>query len=328
MNSQKKQIRKILIITLSNLGDVVLTLPVIASLRKSFPKAEIYVAHSEKTRQLFEGNPLFAGTIIYKKNISVFQRIKFILRLRTLKVDFVLDFRNTLIPYLLGCPSKSLWLNGRLRKIPSRYERYKLLKKLLSLPDVAPSDFPLYEIRDNDSLMRKLHSKGLFNLQNILLAAPGARLKTKRWPSQYFAELIRDILKKEDMIVVLVGDSFECDIAQDVERLLEGYEVINLCGKINQKELVILIERARLVLSNDSAVMHFSNYFQRPTVAFFGPTNVIKYGTSLPTLRIARLDLECSPCEQSKCFRKRECLEKLMPKDVLPLALELLQGRI
>ena len=327
MKLQKETIRKILIITLSNLGDVILTLPVIASLRKAFPKAALYVVVGEKVRELLEGNSLFAETIVYKKDFSLREKIQFILRLRAKKVDFVLDFRNSLIPYLIGRPSKSLWLNAQLRKVQSRYERYILLKKLLLLPDVPPSFFSLYERGDNDSLMQKLHSKGLFNIQNLLLVAPGARLKTKRWPSRYFAALVKTIIEKEDMMVILVGDSFECDVANHVEQLLEGCDVINLCGKTTQKELVILIERARLVLSNDSAVMHLANYFKRPIVAFFGPTSVTKYGTSLPTLRIAQLDLECVPCERSKCVKNRECLEKLTPQAVLPLALELLRNR-
>lgn len=325
MKLYKKTVRKILIITMSNLGDVILTLPVIASMKKAFPKAALYIVVGEKTRELFEGNPLCTEVIIYKKNFSLKEKIHYVLQLRKRKFDFVLDFRNTLIPYFIGRPSKSLWLNAQLRKIPSRYERYGCLKKLLSLPDVSTQFFPLYEKEDNDSLMRKLHSKGLYNVQNILLVAPGARLKTKRWPAQYFAALAKDIIAKEDMVVILVGDLLECAVAHDVEQGLEGYDVINLCGKIRQKELVILVERARLVLSNDSAVMHLANYFQRPIIAFFGPTNVIKYGAVLPTLRIARLDIDCMPCEKSKCFKNRECLEHLMPQDVLPLAWELLQ---
>ncbi|MBU1862132.1 MAG: glycosyltransferase family 9 protein [Candidatus Omnitrophica bacterium] len=248
--------------------------------------------------------------------------------LRAEKFDLVLDFKDTLLPYLLGKPSNNWWLNRQARKIPSRYERYQHIIKLLHLPTVDFSYLPLYVREDNDRLMRKLHSKGLFNVQNILLISPGARFLMKRWPARYFAALISSIVKKEEMAVILVGDDFDCAAAHEIEPLLTNMDVINLCGKITQKELAILVERARLVISNDSATMHFASFYKRPVVGIFGPTNVAKYGSSLPTARIARLDLHCIPCEESICKYKRECLEKLTPEKVLPLALELLQKTI
>lgn len=322
-----KTINKILIVTLSNLGDVILTLPVIGSIRKVFPKAEIHVVVGRKAYDLLQGNPALKKVVIYEKKDSLINKLKFIIALRKEKYDFVLDFRNSMIPYLVGRPSKSLWLNHQLRKIESRYERYEYLLNLIGMPQVSSDVFPLSTKSDSESLIRILHSKGLFNLQNMLIVSPGARFEHKRWPVQHFASLINRIVEKEQMDVILIGDKGDCVVANEVEKLLKTDEVVNICGKDSQKECAFLIERARLVISNDSAIMHLANYFRRPVVAVFGPTSRKKYGATLPTARNMVYAKSCIPCEQVTCPTQRECLTDLMPDDVFPVVMDLLKKK-
>ena len=99
MNIKKKKLQRILIVTLSNFGDVVLTLPVIASVKKAFPKAAVSIIIGEKAHQLLCENKVFSEVIVYQKSASLFEKIKFIMHLRRQRFDFVLDLRNTLIPF-------------------------------------------------------------------------------------------------------------------------------------------------------------------------------------------------------------------------------------
>jgi len=313
-----------LVVTLSNFGDTILTLSTIASLRIAFPEARISVVAGEKVFDLFSNNPEFHEVFLYQKKASLKEKMQFIRQLRKRRFDYVLDLRNTLIPYFIGRPSGSLGLNRRLRRIASRYERYQYLQSLLELPPPTIDALPLYTQRDHDSLLRTLHSQGLFNVQNLLVVAPGARLHLKRWPTHYFAELINKIVAHTEMIVVLVGDESEHETVQEVETKITTADVINVCGKISQKELALLVERARLILSNDSALMHMACYYKRPVCVFFGPSDETKYGTTAPQVFTAISDVACRPCEESVCQKQKQCLTSIMPDDVLPQVLSLL----
>lgn len=323
---EKKKIQKILIITLSNFGDVILTLPIIRALSYKYPKAQIHIIVGEKAFDLLNGNPAFTQVVCYDKKGSLTYKSKLIFSLLKEHFDFVLDFRNTLIPYLVGQPSKSLALNNQLRRIRSRYERYKKLLELLDLPCVDVAHMPLYGQNDQDSLMRKIHSQGLFNLQNMVVVSPGARLPLKRWDDAHFAELIKRIKSTYDMDVVLVGDSFDAESIHAVEEQLRNIECVVFAGKLSQKELAVLIERARLVIANDSAIMHLANYYSRSVIGIFGPTDPAKYGHVSLTSRVASCNLSCQPCEKSVC-ESAACMHDLSVEDVYSFVEELMERK-
>lgn len=318
MNLRDKKINKILVVTLSNLGDVILTFPLLCAIRKTLPNVKIDVVVGEKAYGILENNQVLNDVIVYDKTSDLSGKINFIAGLIKNKYDFVIDFRNSLIPYLIFRPSRSLALNHMVRKIQSRYERIDFLIEYFELTRSDSSFLPLYRDSDNDSILRKVHSKGLFNVQNMLIVAPGSRGTEKRWPYLFFVELIRKIQQRYEMPVVLLGDSFDKGIADLLEAKLDEYDVVNLCGKITQNELAVIIEKARLVISNDSAIMHLANFYRRPTVGIFGPSNADHYGLESEKSRIARLD--------KVDFSKNPAFENLHPKYILPLALELLES--
>lgn len=319
----KKELRTILVVTLSNLGDVILTIPMIAALRDAFPQATIDVVVGEKAFGLLNENPLLDTVYCFNKKWSLKEKTAFVWALRKKKYGHVVDFRNSLIPYLIGVPSKSLPFNNQLRKIVSRYERIAVAKQICGLRDVRAEKFPLFTARDTEAIMLKLHSKGMFNASNLLVVSPGARSQLKQWPPQHFAELIRLVVSERDMPVVLVGDTCDEAAARVVEDSL-SCEVVNMVGKTTQKESAVLVARAGLVLSNDSAIMHLANYYARPVVGIFGPTDAAKYGYESAHSRVAKRERDCMPCSYDDCPHDNACLHDLLPKDVLPLVREVL----
>ena len=322
----KKECRKILILTLSNLGDVIITLPVFTSFRKRYPYADIDCLVGNRVYPFLKDNALLRRVIPYDKESSLGEKMGLLKRLRAERYDFVLDFRNSLIPYLIGRPSRSLWLNAMVKKIPSRYQRIERLIELLGLPEPDPNELHLYSSLDCERLIRSLRSKGVYSLQNLLVIAPGARWELKQWPAEHFAKLITLLTEAWDLVPVLVGDAADRETCERVETMTDSAECINLCGKNPVGQFTFLVERARLVISNDSAAMHLANYYRRPVIGIFGPTDPEKYGYTSERSRIARPEKSWEDIQSLSDESKRKELAAIRPEYVFSLARELLSG--
>jgi ADP-heptose:LPS heptosyltransferase len=320
----KSGYRKILVFTLSNFGDVVLTLPILTSLRKQCPNAEIDCLVGSKVYDFLNENRFFKKVISYDKKARFSEKWKLFKMLSAEKYDFILDFRNSMVPYLLAKPSGSLSLNRALKKIDSRYKRYEALRTILQLPETDTRLLHLYTSLDCERLTELLRSRGVYSLQNIFLISPGARSHLKRWKAQYFAHVANAVCAQKELTVILVGDSYDADACRDVEALIETADVINLAGKITPRQFAFLVERSHVVLSNDSATMHLANYYSRPVVGVFGPTDPQKYGYISERSKVAAIDREWREVDALSDDEKRSLFDALTPDKVIPLVNELL----
>src|SRR3989338_438253 len=95
-------VRKILLISLTNLGDVILTTPVMAALRENFSGASLSVLIGPKAEELLRGSRTVNEVILYNKHLGILDKLKLVKALREKKFDLVVDLRDTLIPYLIG----------------------------------------------------------------------------------------------------------------------------------------------------------------------------------------------------------------------------------
>jgi ADP-heptose:LPS heptosyltransferase len=144
---------------------------------------------------------------------------------------------------------------------------------------------------------------------------PGTNWETKRWPVEKFAQLIAPLKERFALEVILAGGADAAAMAKD----LPG--AINLAGRTTLKQLTALLERADLVVANDSGPMHIAAALGRPLVTPFGPTNPIRTGPYQRLNSVIRLDIPCSPCYSRHCSHQ-SCLRYLKSEDVLKLAQE------
>jgi ADP-heptose:LPS heptosyltransferase len=320
--------KRILIFFNSNFGDVIMTLPVVAAIVQQVPQASIDCIVDQKTADFVSGIRHFHSVTVYNKKGGLREKCDFFFALRKKKYDFVIDFRGTLLPYLLARPHRSLSLYAGLRTIPSRYCRYQKMIELLGLPKPDLARFHLYTSLDCERLSSLLRTKGIYSMQNILVVAPGARSALKRWPARCFADVIQKLCARYDCTVVLSGDAGDRDACKEVAAGVDAAVCIDLAGKLTAGQFVFLIERARLVLSNDSAAMHVAHFYSRPVIGIFGPTDTSKYGFSSETARIASPDVASDALAKMTASEKHAAFAVLDPERVLSLARELLDGRL
>ena len=303
----KESYKNILIIKPSSLGDVVLALPALSALRKSFPAARISWLVRPDFAPLLQDHPYlnelipfdrkFLGKSLY--NPAAFSAlISLIKRLHREHFDAVFDFqgllRTALLSRLTGCRSRYGMANAR--ELGHLFYNHKVIqdRDCIHLVDyylkivkasgakVDEVEFILPYREDAEKRAMQLLAERGVDKNNYAVFVPGSAHSRKCWPVEKFAVLADKMASQFGPTVIAVGTKLE---KQTTERLkmLAKTTVTDLTCLTSIPELVALMRRARIVVSNDTGPGHIAGALGVPVVLIFGPTNPIRvapYGRS------------------------------------------------
>ncbi len=149
---------------------------------------------------------------------------------------------------------------------------------------------------------------------------PGTNWATKRWPGKHFAALVEPLKQRFGLRTVLAGSKAEIELAAQV-----GGDSLNLAGQTTLRQLVALLEKASVVIANDSGPMHIASALNRPLVTMFGPTNPVRTGPYKRLDTVVHLEIICSPCYSRNCWHN-SCMKWLAPELVLHQVADALAG--
>ncbi len=307
--------KKILIVKPSSLGDVVHSLPFLNAIRSCFPKAEIHWVIAKGLEGLFEGHPMINRLVImdkdaWKKISNMRKTIKEIGRLftelRNERYDIVIDLQgllrtavitmSTRAPFRIGFEEAReggrFFYNYRIRggKDVHAVDRYMKITEALGC-DMEETLFPFALVDDTEGIRDITESLGRY-----AVIIPGARWDTKIWPAERFGRLASMLPLKS----IVIGSSADIRTAEKVVEFSRG-KAISLAGKTTLGELIGIMRKARVVISNDSGPMHIAAGFSVPVVALFGPTSPLRTGPYGKGHCIIRSEAHCSPCFQKRC---------------------------
>lgn len=320
------QVDKILFITLSNLGDAIMSLPAFDFLRRSYPEARLTVMAAPRTKCVFESHPDVDHLIVFDKHASLRYKIAMYYMLKKKGFDLIVDLKNTFYRAILRAPLK----NPAFIKYPSwvSHASQKHLYAAMSVvrgKDIDKEDFMAFYEKRNPSFVpdsdktymeKLLKSRGIVRGDKIALIVPGSRSAHKQWDADGFVEVARELAARYAMKIVLAGTASESQLTSRIARL-SGGNVIDLAGKTNFGQLSALILSAHIVICNDSGVLQIASYMNRPVTAIFGPTDYITYGPWSQESMIVRKSLLCAPCGKASCRNQLKCLKAIKPFDVL-----------
>ncbi|NQU95890.1 MAG: glycosyltransferase family 9 protein [Candidatus Omnitrophica bacterium] len=320
----KSDIKRILVITLSNLGDIILTTPVVEVLSKEFPKASLDVMVSPVGEDIFKSHRRVSECIIYDKKATPLQKFKLFLTLRKKKYNLVVDLRNTILTLLLGAKYNTGPFKRGLKNDMHKKDVHLSWLQAIGI-DASSASFhiPIENADEKyvDSLLSKLGGKPFITI------SPGAKSHVKRWALKNFAKLADMVKNDLGIEVILVGNEFDKII---IERILFYMKTkpFNFIEKTNVRQLAYLIKKAKLLITNDSAPMHIASAVDTPVLAFFGPTDEKKYGPVTKTKsKVLRKNIKCAPCEVPQCINaanKYECLKTISADEAFAAVRELL----
>ncbi|MGP1678518.1 MAG: lipopolysaccharide heptosyltransferase II [Burkholderiales bacterium] len=243
------------------------------------------------------------------------------------------SFKSALIPFFADIPLRTGYA-GEFRygllnlvhkldpaKLPLMAERYAQLaeKPGAQLPRPLP---PVRLQSDPVNTARTTARLGLARSRPVAVFCPGAEYgPAKRWPARHFAELARELARR-GYAVWLIGSGKDAGLGEEI-RAQSGDVCANLCGRTDLAAAIDLIACAKLVVSNDSGLMHVAAALGKPLIALYGSsspahTPPLSLSSQPGLARIAKIDIECSPCYARDCplghFR---CMNNLLPARVL-----------
>jgi heptosyltransferase-2 len=324
---KNRTIEKILIINLSNIGDVVLTLPAVDLIKGNFPEAKLTMLVGPKAKGLFELDSRIDDLIIYDKYKSIKSKISLSMHLRRYNFDMVLDFRHTAFPLFLNAPYKSPVVTRTRSNLHKKEVYLELTKNVFPFNEerkLSPRIF--IDSKDENYIDELLKQNNISSSKKLVVVAPGAASNIKRWTKNGFAEVCDWLISMHEAQVVFVGDEKDLGMVEAVKIRMKR-SAVDLTGKTSLRQLVALLARCDLLISNDSAVMHMGSYLDVPVLAIFGPTDPKRYGPWNYKSRIMRREIVCSPCRKAQCRYAHECMRSLNSEVATRVAEDLLFAR-
>jgi len=326
MPFDRSKINKILVISLSNIGDVILTLPVMDILLGDFPRAKFSVVVGPKAETLFKGNPLIHDVHVFDKSQSVWKTIPWVAGLCAERFDLVVDLRNTAIPVLVFPRYRTPLMMAQHTGTHMKYKHLQRLHTVYPYDAESAKHYALAVSLNDQAYIRNLLHTAWGEGQKYIMVAPGAANEAKRWAPQGFIEVCYHLIKRYQFAIVFVGDEADRGCAERMVEVL-GANTLNLCGRTTLLQLAKVIQKASLALVNDSAPMHLASYLDVPVLALFGPSDVQKYGPWGLQGHYLQKNQDCPACQNSKSQARHNCTAAITGQDVLS-AFQITQGKI
>lgn len=311
--------RKIFIVRLSSLGDVLLTTPLIRSLKKENPETEIHYLVREEYKDALINNPNISYLITLKRDEAESQ-IKTALSQN--KYDFVIDFQNNLrsrsLSSRLSCP-KVRFKKLSLQKFLLVKLKLNLMNNARPIPERYAESVNGLELDNGglDLFTNNQPADSVKRLPNLIGFCPGSRHFTKMWPKEYYIELGEKLIAN-GFNIVLFGGKEDRQICHEISSNLS--KCINLCNENDILQTAADMKMCKAIICNDSGLMHTACAVQIPVVAIFGST-VKEFGFApykCNNLILENKSLTCRPCShigRSSCPKNHfKCMKELTPQ--------------
>lgn len=336
MNSAER----ILVAQTSFLGDVVLTTPLIAALRRRFPGASLAVLCTPRGKDILAGNPDIDEIITLEKkrdggrNANLFRKAAELRARRfTIAVSPHKSLRTALllslarIPLRIGFRQSAGWFlyHRRVDRDAVRHDVERNLSLVEALGVDARAcgrDLHIDTTADARQTVARIFSDlGISDDRMVVGVNPGSTWATKRWTVVGYAELCAALRRRYDAQIVLFGGPEDRDT---VDAIIErtGGGVTSLVGHIGLKELAAAIERCRVFVTNDSGPMHVAVARGVPVVAVFcATTPSLGFYPYSSRAVVVEKELACRPCGShggQRCpLGTEDCMRLIKAEDVL-----------
>jgi heptosyltransferase-2 len=337
---------KILVRATNWVGDLVMSTPALAGIRKNFPAAEICVLVRPPLDELLKANPSVDEVILYdKKGVHAgpggMARLIGELRRKKFSRAILLQnaFEAALIAFLAKIPermgygtdSRGVLLTRAVKVAPEtrkKHQVYYYLDLLAALGLKAGDAHPkLYlEKEDKDYARKLLRENGISQGSLVVGINPGAQYGiAKKWHPERFGYVADHLVREFGAKVIIFGGPGDITTAKTVQASMrEG--ALNLAGKTSIRGLMALVKRCDIFITNDTGPMHVAAALDVPTLAIFGSTDPTATGPFGKLGCVVREPVNCSPCLNRKCPGKHyHCMERVSAERVFKAAKEMLE---
>ena len=262
---------RLLVVTLSNIGDLVMTTPVFEALSHTFPGQPIDCLGDARSCELLAAAPYIGDIFIRDKRAAWSEQFALLLRLRRRRYRLIADLRTPLIPYLL---------RGERRLIKSRTNRpgiHAVEEHFETIRAVLSSDTAIPPCRLHLGATAQARAAALLETlpgECWLAIAPGANWPGKKWPAAHYQALLQSMPGLFDGVII-VGSPNDVDDARTLTDA--GLPAVNAVGQTDLPLAAALLARAHVFVGNDSGLGHMAAAVGVPSLTVFGPGRPQRY---------------------------------------------------
>lgn len=343
INSHKSG-NKILIVNVNWIGDVIFSTPFIKAIRDAYPDGYIACLLHPRCIDILKDSPRIDEIIVYDeegKHRGLIGKLKLVSYLRKIHFDIAFILHRSFTKALL------IFLSGVKERVgyPTKH-RGLLLTKTVGLPEeeVHKVEYFLglaraldikaqegsYEFfvldADRTNMKKFLEECGVTDKDRIVVLCPGGNWDPKRWPKESFAKLADMLADGLNVKIILSGAKKDIALVEAVRKMMKNTPIIS-CGLTTLKELGALLERANLVVANDSGPMHLAVAMKSKVIALFGPTSPALTGPyGRGNYKVIWKTKDCEvPCYDVTCTDNR-CMKLITAEDVFEEAKKVLNA--
>jgi len=328
--------RRVLIVLMGAIGDVIRALPLLGRIRQAWPDAYIGWAVEPKSEPLLRGHRWTDKLIIYDRSQAPWTFIPFLRKIRSEHFDLVLDLqrhlKSGLISITSGAPERfgfapanskefnHLFATRHIAAQPAmrlKLLQYQAFGDALDLP-AAPIEFGLELPPGEDS-----HARGL--VAGVPRPMLGVILGSS-WPSRiFFPELVAEVIRglafpvegSPGLFPVLLGGHHDLELATAVTDHLAQLPTLNLTGSTSLRDLIGIFAECAVAFGPDSGPMHIAAAVGCPVVSLWGSTAPERSAPWGFADFAIRGEIPCHPCYLRECPIGRECMRRIGPEAIV-----------
>lgn len=347
---RKDLVKRIVVRAPNWIGDAVMCTPALLALRDVFPFSEITLLARPPVADLLTGHPSVDRILVYEhqgRHAGVLGKIALIRTLQRNGFDFAVLLQNAfeaaLWMYLAGVPERygystdgrGFLLSRSIPKPPHTHDLHQVWyyqALIQALDRDVPSYAPTLVVSEHEEarVSEKLTRFSIKDSDVLIGVNPGSMYGgAKRWLPERFAEtadrLVEELGSRPStngkVYCVIVGAPGEEGLGRSIAERMRTKPVV-LSGQTSLRELMALIKRCRLFLTNDTGPMHIASAFGVPLVAVFGPTDPRTTAPFGEGHTLVRHPVNCSPCLLRECPIDHRCMTKISVEEVYHAAVQ------
>ncbi len=330
------------------LGDLVMATPILADLRKRYPKAKITAMCQSNVGKLLEHDPNIDELYIYKRPSGWIHRqhpLDIISNLQKGQYDLGILLTNSFssawwlyrgqVQNRIGFTGnlRSLLLNKALKYSPDKETQhqvvtYKTLLQPMGIP-ISDTEPALYVSDLERAAAKELLAKHQIHPEKMVLIGinPGAAYgSAKCWLPERFISVTQKLLENPNVAIIYFGDPSGAPLVHDICANVPSSRLLDLAGKTSLRELVALVEACSIFLTNDSGPMHIASALGTRLLALFGSTSDVRTGPYKGG-KVLHKHVECSPCFKRECPIDFRCMTRISVDEVYAELEELLAAQ-
>lgn len=256
---------RILLISLSNIGDAVMTTPVMQALHEHFPNALLDIVGDARSSELFRHCP-YRDRILHKDKRRWLRGGPALIReLRRRRYRLAVDLRTDGLTWFLRA-------DKRFTKSRARHYGEHAVERCMGVVRSLHGDRPIPSCKVwlNSALRHEARSRlGEYSGRRLIALGPGANWPGKIWPTDNFIRLVETVQDRFDGVILLGSE--EDSMRSKVITEQAGINCLDFCGRTGLLEAAALLEQVAVFVGNDSGLGHMASGVDTPTVTLFGP---------------------------------------------------------